>query len=149
MATSVPETEQDPGHYGDDAEIDEKPTLRVPRDDGKIELLDTDAWEVLGYSFPRWRKWQILCVVFLIQISMNLNASMYANAVEGISKKHGVSMQKARVPQMTFLIAYAFGKFQYRLLLHEAEGSIAKSGTGCEFWAPWSEEYGQPKHPYS
>jgi len=122
MATSVPETEQDPGHYGDEAEVEEKPTSPAPRKDGKIELLDTDAWEVLGYSFPKWRKWQILCVVFLIQISMNLNASMYSNAVEGISKKHGVSLQKARVPQMMFLIAYAFG---------------------CEFWAPWSEEFGR------
>jgi hypothetical protein len=37
---------------------------------------------------------------------MNLNASMYANAVEGITKKFGVSKQQARVPQMTFLVAY-------------------------------------------
>jgi hypothetical protein len=115
MATSVPETEQDPGHYGDEAELEEKSISPAPRKDGKRELLDTDAWEVLGYSFPTWRKWQILCVVFLIQISMNLNASMYANAVEGISKKHGVSMQKARVPQLTFLIAYAFGEYHSTL----------------------------------
>ena len=53
---------------------------------------------------------------------MNLNASMYANAVHGISSKHGVSQQVARIPQMTFLVAYAFG---------------------CELWAPWSEEYGR------
>ena len=111
MATSVPETEHDPGHFGDDAELEEKPPQRKVREDGKYELLDTDAWEVTGYAFPRWRKWQILCVVFMIQISMNLNASMYSNAVEGISKKHGVSLQAARVPQMTFLIAYAFGEF--------------------------------------
>jgi hypothetical protein len=111
MATSVPETEQDPGHYGEAAELDEKPKSNGFRDDGKYELKDSDAWEVLGYSFPTWRKWQILCVVFLIQISMNLNASMYANAVDGITKKFGVSKQAARVPQMTFLVAY--GKTVY------------------------------------
>jgi hypothetical protein len=109
MATTVPETERDPGHYGDDAEVEENGQHRIEKD-GKYELLDTDAWEVLGYSFPTWRKWQILGVVFLIQISMNTNASMYANAVQGISKKFGISEQAARIPQMTFLVAYAFGK---------------------------------------
>jgi hypothetical protein len=99
MATSAPEAERDPGHYGDEAEYNEKPQPKL-RDDGKIELLESDAWEVTGYSFPRWRKWQILCVVFLIQISMNLNASMYSNAVDGITEKFHVSKQAARVPQM-------------------------------------------------
>jgi hypothetical protein len=109
MATSVPETEPDVGHNGDEAELDEKPQSRL-REDGKYELLDSDAWEVLGYSFPTWRKWQILFVVFLIQISMNLNASMYANAVDGITEKFHVSKQAARVPQMTFLVAYGKSK---------------------------------------
>jgi len=121
MATSVPETERDVGHYGDDKEPEEEKPKRI-HDGEKYELLDTDAWEVTGYSFPTWRKWQILGVVFLIQISMNLNASMYANAVDGIVEKFHVSKQAARVPQMTFLVAYAFG---------------------CELWAPWSEEFGR------
>jgi hypothetical protein len=108
MATTLPEAERDAGHYGDQAENHEPSQHRIEKD-GKYELLDVDAWEVLGYSFPTWRKWQILGVVFLIQISMNLNASMYANAVAGISKKFGISEQTARVPQMLFLVAYAFG----------------------------------------
>jgi hypothetical protein len=115
MATTLPETEHDPGHYGDQAE-NEGSSIADPRSkersDGKRELLDTDAWEVTGYSFPTWRKWQILVVVFFIQISMNLNASMYANAVEGISEKFGISEQAARVPQLTFLVAYAFGEIR-------------------------------------
>lgn len=124
MATSVPEAEHDPGHYGEAGELREleKPKTSRRREDGKWELLDSDAWDKLGYSFPTWRKWQILGVVFLIQISMNLNASMYSNAVERISKDFNVSKQAARVPQMTFLVAYAFG---------------------CELWAPWSEEFGR------
>lgn len=126
MATTAPEFEEDLGHYGDEAEVEEQEQdqekLRHTTSDGKIELQEADAWDKLGYSFPSWRKWQILCVVFMIQISMNLNASLYANGVKGISKKFGVSEQAARVPQMSFLVAYAFG---------------------CELWAPWSEEFGR------
>ncbi|KAF2843121.1 MFS general substrate transporter [Patellaria atrata CBS 101060] len=92
------------------------------RADGKIELTEADAWDKLGYSFPTWRKWQILGVVFLIQISMNLNASMYANGVAAISENFHTTKQVARIPQMMFLVAYAFG---------------------CELWAPWSEEFGR------
>ena len=122
MATTLPSHERDPGHYGDGAQNHEKPQQPMTTESGKRELLETDAWEKLGYSFPTWRKWQILGVVFFIQISMNLNASMYSNAVDFITEKFHVSTQAARVPQMTFLVAYAFG---------------------CELWAPWSEEYGR------
>lgn len=120
MATAVPETERDP-NYGEGAEMQQEKTDRVIKDD-KIELQDSDAWDKLGYSFPTWRKWQILFVVFLIQISINMNASMYANAVASIAEKYGVTKQVARIPQMAFLVAYGFA---------------------CEFWAPWSEEYGR------
>jgi MFS family permease len=93
-----------------------------PPGDNKIELTQSAAYDGLGYSFPIWRKWQILCVMFCIQISINLNASLYANGVAAISKQHNVSEQVARIPQLTFLCAYAFG---------------------CELWAPWSEELGR------
>jgi len=53
MATSVPETEQAPGHYGETAEAEEPKEKKI-REDGKWELEDTDAWEVLGYSFTTW-----------------------------------------------------------------------------------------------
>lgn len=88
----------------------------------KKELTESAAYDKLGYSFPVWRKWQILSVMFCIQISINLNASLYANGVQAISQKHNVSEQVARIPQLTFLCAYAFG---------------------CELWAPWSEELGR------
>jgi hypothetical protein len=85
MATSAPEYETSAEHYGDEpkrsssdksGDLNRQLTSKQ-LDDGRFVLQDTDAWEVLGYSFPTWRKWQILGVVFLIQISMNLNASMY------------------------------------------------------------------------
>lgn len=55
-------------------------------------------------------------------MSMNFNTGVYANAVTGITEEFGISAQAARVGQMVFLVAYAFG---------------------CELWAPWSEEFGR------
>ncbi|KAJ9636081.1 hypothetical protein H2204_005578 [Knufia peltigerae] len=95
---------------------------RSKRTDGKVELTEEDAYDKLGYSFPAWKKWMILVTILLIQTSMNLNASIYANGVDGLAKKYTISKQKARVGQMIFLICYAFG---------------------CELWAPWSEELGR------
>ncbi len=92
------------------------------REDGKIELTEDDCYEKLGYCFPVWKKWMILVTILLIQTSMNLNASIYANGVDGMAEKYTISKAKARVGQMIFLICYAFG---------------------CELWAPWSEELGR------
>jgi len=68
----------------------------------------------------------ILTVIFLVQVSMNFNASLYFNAIPGITKEFGVSKQAARCGAMIFLVLYAFG---------------------CELWAPWSEELGLSVHP--
>ncbi|KAI0033653.1 major facilitator superfamily domain-containing protein [Vararia minispora EC-137] len=92
------------------------------RPDGKVELKDTDVWDKLGYTWPWWKKWGILSVIFAVQVSMNLNASLYANAVPLLSDHFHISNQAARVGQMIFLCSYAFG---------------------CELWAPWSEEFGR------
>jgi hypothetical protein len=95
---------------------------RPKREDGKIELTEDDCYDKLGYCFPNWKKWMILVIILLIQTSMNLNASIYANGVDGLAEKYEISKQKARVGQMVFLICYALG---------------------CELWAPWSEELGR------
>ena len=71
-------------------------------------------------NFPR----MILSVIFLVQVSMNFNTSLYSNAIPGIEKEFGVSAQAARCGAVVFLILYAFG---------------------CELWAPWSEELGRFK----
>lgn len=88
----------------------------------KIEITEEDCYDELGFSFPRWKKWLILTVIFLVQVSMNFNTSLYSNAVGGISKEFSVSKQAARLGAALFLICYAFG---------------------CELWAPWSEEFGR------
>jgi hypothetical protein len=53
--TAIPETERDP-NYGQGQELDQEKTDRIIKGE-KVELQDSDAWEVLGYSFPIWRKW--------------------------------------------------------------------------------------------
>lgn len=82
------------------------------RADGKIELSGKMAPKTVGFGWPTWKKWMILCVVFMVQVSMNFNTSVYPNAVALIpddERFSGVSGQGARVGQMIFLVAYAFG----------------------------------------
>ena len=88
----------------------------------RYEITEEDCWNELGFSFPTWKKWTILTIVFSVQVSMNFNTSLYSNAINGISEEFGVSAQAARVGAAVFLITYAFG---------------------CEIFAPWSEELGR------
>jgi MFS family permease len=88
----------------------------------RYEITEEDCYDELGFSFPTWKKWTILSIIFLVQVSMNFNTSLYSNAVSGISKEFVVSAQAARLGAALFLIFYAFG---------------------CELWAPWSEELGR------
>lgn len=91
-------------------------------EDNRIEITEEDCYDELGYSWPELKKWTVLSVIFLVQVSMNFNTSLYSNALGGISKEYGVSEQGARCGAMIFLVLYAFG---------------------CELWAPWSEEFGR------
>lgn len=75
-----------------------------------------------AYDWSETKKWAVLSVIFVVQCSMNFNASIYANGVEGLAAEFGISNFMARIGQMAFLVAYAFG---------------------CEFWAPFSEEFGR------
>jgi len=88
----------------------------------KYEITEDDCYAELGFSYPTWKKWYILTVIFIVQVSMNFNTSLYSNAIVGISEEFSVSEQAARCGAMVFLVTYAFG---------------------CELWAPWSEEFGR------
>ncbi|PGH13509.1 hypothetical protein AJ79_03640 [Helicocarpus griseus UAMH5409] len=93
-----------------------------PPPEEKIVLLESDCYGELGFSYPRWKKWSILSVVFFVQLSMNFNTSIYANTIPSLSREFSITYQTARLGQMIFLVAYAFGS---------------------ELWAPWSEELGR------
>ncbi|KAL8918318.1 MAG: hypothetical protein Q9208_007405 [Pyrenodesmia sp. 3 TL-2023] len=88
----------------------------------KTELTEVDAYGELGFCFSTSKKWLILSIIFVVQCSMNFNASVYGNATSGLMEEFKISGQMSRVGQAVFLIAYAFG---------------------CELWAPWSEEFGR------
>ncbi|KAF2220865.1 major facilitator superfamily domain-containing protein [Elsinoe ampelina] len=95
--------------------------------DGRVELQEEDCYDQLGFSFPWIKKWTILTVIFVVQCSMNFNASVYGSSVDQLAapKEEGGfarSPQSARIGQAVMLIFYAFG---------------------CELWAPWSEEIGR------
>ncbi|OTA96778.1 hypothetical protein M434DRAFT_8480 [Hypoxylon sp. CO27-5] len=85
-------------------------------------LTESDCPDVVAFSWSKSKKWRALTIIFLVQISMNLNASLYANAQSGIMKEFHVSAMAAVTGAAVFLIMYAFG---------------------CELWAPWSEEFGR------
>ncbi|RMJ22871.1 multidrug transporter [Aspergillus sp. HF37] len=89
---------------------------------GKRVLTEVECYEELGFCFPSWKKWTIISVIFLVQVSMNFNTSLYSNGIGGIAKEFGVSETAARCGAMIYLVTYAFG---------------------CELWAPWSEELGR------
>lgn len=90
--------------------------------DGRREIRQRNCYDKLGFSFPFWKKWLILSVIFICQVSMNFNAGFYPSAVSLIAEAHDISVPKARVSQLLMMVCYAFG---------------------CELWAPWSEEYGR------
>lgn len=106
-------------HTKEDTVHDSSPE---PETFDKIEITEADCESELGFAFPEWKKWTILTVIFLVQLSMNFNTSLYSNGLKGISEEFGVSAQAARCGAMIFLVLYAFG---------------------CELWAPWSEELGR------
>ncbi|PVH97620.1 multidrug transporter [Periconia macrospinosa] len=90
------------------------------RNGGKIVLDEVRDFRYTALSFSSKKKWWVLTVVALCQTSMNFNAAIYSNAVNPINEHFGI--KSARQGMTAFLITYAFG---------------------CEFWAPWSEEFGR------
>lgn len=49
-----------------------------PREkDGKIVLSERAGYLATGYSFPTWKKWAVLSVIFVVQMSMNFNTSVF------------------------------------------------------------------------
>lgn len=89
---------------------------------GRRIITENEAWEHTAYAYTPHRKWSILLVLWMIQIAMNMNGSIWANTEAGQASYYGMPINKVSLGNMTFLISYAFG---------------------CEIWAPWSEELGR------
>ncbi|KAH7402696.1 multidrug transporter [Pyrenochaeta sp. MPI-SDFR-AT-0127] len=88
-------------------------------------LNEVNSIEHTAYMFSTKKKWWILSVVALCQTSMNYNAAVYSNAIGRLNDHYNLGdnhFTNARAGMAWFLILYGFG---------------------CEFWAPWSEEYGR------
>ncbi|ORY78516.1 MFS multidrug transporter [Protomyces lactucae-debilis] len=96
-----------------------EPAYDVQKLQGKRRTITkSECRHLFAYEWSSWKKWTVLTVIFVVQLSMNFNASSVGNAVTGISDEYGVSLPAARLAQSLFLIAY---------------------GIGSELWAPWSE----------
>lgn len=76
----------------------------------KKELTEKDAPEVLGFSFSSRKKWTILTVLFITQVYMNYNASVYGFCVEGVAEEFGVTKWQARIGQALYLICHGIGR---------------------------------------
>ncbi|WVQ96396.1 hypothetical protein IAU59_003501 [Kwoniella sp. CBS 9459] len=110
-------------HFDNASQPEKRPKhRRGDTGDGRHILQEEEAPEALGYAWSTRKKWTTLSIIFIVQCSMNFNASIYANGIGFLQEKFSVSAQAARVGQCVFLISYAFG---------------------CELWAPWSEELGR------
>jgi hypothetical protein len=121
MSLSTP-TEQPEGPSSQIAQAGSDESSERTVGGGRTELKEEAIPEKLGFAFSTYKKWRILAIIFLVQVSMNFNASVYGNAITPLTKRYGITEQYARVGQLGFLVAYAFG---------------------CELWAPWSEELGR------
>lgn len=97
-------------------------TLPVEREDGKLILSEEYCVGKLGFDFKTRKKWAILTVIFLVQVSMNFNAGVYGNSIKGMQEEFHISPQASKTGMGVFLIAY---------------------GIGSELWAPWSEDIGR------
>lgn len=85
-------------------------------------ITEREAWDHTAFSYTWHRKWTILLILWMIQIAMNMNGSIWANTAAGLSSHYDIPINRVSFGNMAFLMSYAFG---------------------CEIWAPWSEELGR------
>ena len=125
LTIHVEHASSEKSHESTSEEIDPKGSASFPAHHiygEKILISLADCKGELASNLPESKKWITLFIVWLVQISMNFNTSLYSNAIPGISKQFNVNENIARWGAASFLITYAFG---------------------CELWAPWSEELGR------
>lgn len=84
-----------PESFGERVENTQAPNAQKHRvlPDGRVLLTERGAYNKLGFSYPTRKKWCILSVIFAVQVSMNFNAAVYANAVPLLSDHFHISEQ--------------------------------------------------------
>ncbi|KAH8653441.1 major facilitator superfamily domain-containing protein, partial [Xylariales sp. PMI_506] len=92
------------------------------REDDRVPLQIKECKNELAYGFSFSKKWVILSIIALVQISMNLNTTLYSNGLKGMAKEWNIDDSVPVWGAFSFLFTYAFA---------------------CELWAPWSEEFGR------
>ncbi|KAI1861068.1 hypothetical protein JX265_009687 [Neoarthrinium moseri] len=123
LPSSPSSSEQEHKDDGGNEKTDAAVVAVAPQDTERKLLKTADCKQYLAFGFPFAKKWLILCILFLCQVSMNLNTTLYSNGITGITEHFGLGSTDAAVwGAAAFLITYAFG---------------------CELWAPWSEEFGR------
>lgn len=123
MSAAIDHAERREDHQDSSSPVSEKSDSdSVPEVPVKRELKESECYDKLAYSWPRWKKWSYLCAVAFVQVSMNFNTSVYPSAVKQLASHFAISEQHARTGQMIYLVTYS---------------------VGCELWAPWSEEFGR------
>ncbi|KAI1799901.1 MFS general substrate transporter [Daldinia bambusicola] len=89
----------------------------------RVLIRPSDCGEGMPTRWAEADKQKVLWVIFAVQVSMNLNTTLYSSGLDGIAHEFSVTTFQVRWGgAASFLVAYAFG---------------------CELWAPWSEEYGR------
>jgi hypothetical protein len=64
-------SEKTDGKSDGETPVNENPTVLRNKEYGdKIEITEEDCYDELGYSYPEWKKWSILTVIFLVQVSL-------------------------------------------------------------------------------
>lgn len=71
---------------------------------GSRVLIEEENADKTAYAWSSRKKWILLTVVALCQTSMNFNAAIYSNAVEGINEHFGIT--NARMGMVAFLVTY-------------------------------------------
>ena len=83
---------------------------RLGEVEGYVLTEDDEAVQAsLAHNFSERKKWWVLLSVCYVQISMNLNASIFGSANEDLRERFGLSWGILRAAQGSFLIAYGFG----------------------------------------
>jgi len=77
--------------------------------DGRMVIDEEEFYDATGFAFSERKKWTILTVIFLVQCSMNFNASVYGNVASILQDKFSITDEYSRAGQASFLIAYGFG----------------------------------------